>query len=132
MAEQTSPVILVVDDDPAILSMVRAALERHNGRTVLTATNGQDALRAVREHNVTLLLTDVLMPGMNGTELVRQARLVKPNLRACLMSGFCDDDGAGGGDPPLIQKPFELAHLVRIVDDMLKPPASRKDPRFRI
>ena len=132
MAEESGPVILIVDDDTSILEMVRAALGRHNGRTVLTATNGQDALKALREHDVTLLLTDVLMPGMNGTELVRQARQVKPNLRACLMSGFCEDDASGAGDPPLIQKPFDLAHLVRLVDDMLRPPASRKDPRFRI
>jgi hypothetical protein len=73
MAERSGPVILVVDDDAAVLQIVRAALERRNGLTVLTATNGHDALKALREHNVTLLLTDVLMAGMNGTELVRQA-----------------------------------------------------------
>ena len=55
-----------------------------------------------------LLLTDIVMPGMNGTELARHLRVINPELKLLFMSGYTDDVGIGAGDPASahLQKPF--------------------------
>jgi CheY-like chemotaxis protein len=79
-----------------------------------------------------LLLTDVVMPGMSGTELAQHLRVIKPDLKLLFISGYTDDVGIGAGDPAsaYLQKPFTpeaLAQTVRALLDA-QPPTSKASP----
>jgi PAS domain S-box-containing protein len=107
--------ILVAEDEPAVRALVREALEQF-GYTVLEATDGYDALRVVEQHQtIHLLLTDVIMPLMNGHELAQRLQAIRPEIRVLYMSGYTDDTLAFHGitDPEIefIQKPFTKAEL---------------------
>lgn len=116
--------ILLVEDEPAVLDLVRRTLESY-GYTVVHAGTPERALRAVQEGaRVDLLLTDVVMPGMNGPELARQLTAIDPQLRVLFMSGYsaevATEHGLLSGDVSLITKPFSptaLAAHVRAVLD---------------
>ena len=79
--------ILVVDDDPWVRGLARDVLARE-GYRVLEASNGQDAIRISAEHPdpIHLLLTDVMMPGMNGCDLATGLSALLPGLKVMFMS----------------------------------------------
>jgi CheY-like chemotaxis protein len=114
--------ILVVDDEPAICSLVRTLLERE-GYPVLIAGDGETATHIYEEHSaeVSLLLTDVKMPGMNGFELANRILQREPHMRVLFMSGSHDATWAFD----CIMKPFTRAQLVGRVGVALNrlPPA---------
>jgi CheY-like chemotaxis protein len=110
---------------------MRRTLESY-GYTVLHASTPDRALRAVqdRQARVDLLLTDVVMPGMNGQDLAAQLRALDPSLRVLFMSGYSSDvageQGVLSADVSLITKPFSPLTLVSRVREVLDapPPAS--------
>lgn len=108
--------ILLVEDDPALLGMTSLMLQRL-GYTLLPADSPGEALRRIREHDGTidLLLTDVILPGMNGRDLAEQVRAERPGLRCLFMSGYTADVIASHGvlmpGVHFIQKPFTLVEL---------------------
>ncbi|HPC83163.1 MAG TPA: PAS domain S-box protein [Thermoanaerobaculaceae bacterium] len=115
--------ILVVEDDDSLRHLTKGLLERL-GYRVSVAANGGEAVLLVEEQGLRpdLVLTDVVMPSMNGKELVDRLRLRHPHLKALFMSGYTDNAIVHHGvlDPgnPFIQKPFtieELAAKVRAV-----------------
>ena len=116
--------ILIVEDSEQVLNLVKTTL-LHHGYKVLTAINGQDALD-ILEHltgKVDLLLTDIVMPGINGKELYILAREKDPALKVLFMSGYNDNiishTKGDYSDAPFIQKPFSLTELVKRVRDVL-------------
>jgi two-component system, cell cycle sensor histidine kinase and response regulator CckA len=117
--------ILLVEDEPEILNVARRVLERQGYRVLQAATPILAlALAARRAEPVDLLLTDVIMPGMNGRELADRLRETRPDLRCLYMSGYTADIIAHRGvlDEGVffLQKPFtwrELAQKVRRVLD---------------
>jgi PAS domain S-box-containing protein len=119
--------ILLVEDDEAVLDLSKMMLEKL-GYTVLAAHTHVHAMHLVKEHprDIHLLITDVVMPEMNGRELAEQLRVIRPNLKCLYMSGYTADAIAHHGilDEGLdfIQKPFgndDLAAKVRHVLDHL-------------
>jgi len=117
--------ILVVEDEPAILNMTRQMLEMQ-GYHVLAAGAPTDAIRLVQEYSGTihLLMTDVVMPDMDGQNLAKTLQQFNPQLRNLFMSGFAADIIARHGvlDKGIhfIQKPFSLHDLmakVRVILD---------------
>ena len=119
--------ILLVEDDEAILNLSRMILE-NLGYTVLVSSVPGHALNVVEDHpgDIHLLITDVVMPGMNGRELAEQLSAIRPNLKRLYMSGYTADLIAHRGildeGVNFIQKPFgsdELAAKVRQVLDHL-------------
>ncbi len=105
--------VLVVDDDADIRALAVASL-RELGYRVLAAERGAGALELLRaEPGIDLLLADFAMPGMNGAELVRQARMLRPELPVLFMTGYADLDevGALAGPDGVIYKPFRLTEL---------------------
>ena len=115
--------ILVVEDEEAMLRVIVRLLEG-SGYKVLTAMGGHEALEVAQAHEgpLHLIITDVVMPQMNGRELYGHLALVRPKTRVLFMSGYTDDYGlrhdVATSDAPFIQKPFnveQLLHKVRVV-----------------
>ena len=106
----------MAEDEPAVRGLVRSTLEQL-GYTVLEAADGYEALRVIEQCKTTihLLLTDVIMPLMNGHELAKRLELIRPHTRVLYMSGYMDDMlELHGVDQPkidLIEKPFTAAAL---------------------
>jgi DNA-binding response OmpR family regulator len=115
--------ILVVDDDAWVRGLARDVLARE-GYRVLEAIDGQDAIRVSAEHpgSIHLLLTDVMMPGMNGCDLATGLSALLPGLKVMFMSAYDRDFlVARGLDPggPVITKPFTIEYLTRRVQMVL-------------
>jgi DNA-binding response OmpR family regulator len=98
-------VILVADDDPAVLELLRVVLEQE-GYSVLTAADGDEAMRISRAFSGTihLVVTDLHMPGLDGLQLREKLQVERPATRVLLMSGqiFLADEWA------FLLKPFNL------------------------
>ena len=116
--------ILLVEDEPAILAMIKRMLERL-GYNVLAASSPNEALSTAAQHSgkIDLLLTDVVMPEMNGRQLVAQMRALRPDIETLFMSGYTADIIANQGvvDEGLdfLQKPFSKKELAAKLRDML-------------
>jgi two-component system, cell cycle sensor histidine kinase and response regulator CckA len=119
-----SETILVVEDDNALRKLSRTIFERY-GYKVLDAKSGGEALRIVREYEgeIQLVLTDVVMPEMNGAELVNHLIRLKPDLKFIYMSGYSQNTISSRGLPnsnfDLIEKPFSTEALVAKVRKVL-------------
>jgi CheY-like chemotaxis protein len=115
--------ILVVDDDAWVRVLARDVLAA-DGYRVLEASDGPDAIRVAAEHPgpIHLLLTDVVMPGMNGCELAKGLAGLLPGLKVMFMSAYDRDVlVARGLEPtgPVITKPFTIEYLARRVGMVL-------------
>jgi CheY-like chemotaxis protein len=117
-------VILVVEDDPSVRELVREVLTPL-GYTVLASAGGDDALRTSDSYDgpVDLLLTDVVMPGMNGKQLAEVLRIKRPGIKVLFMSGYAHDALSTQGmlEPgiAMIHKPFRTVALARQVRQVL-------------
>lgn len=116
--------VLVVEDEPAIRSLSKRILEEL-GYRVLEAGSGKDALERVRREKgpIHLLLTDLVMPDMGGTELASRLQELHPDIRVLFMSGYTDDgvvrNGLLGEGRAFLQKPFAPQTLARKVREVL-------------
>ncbi|MEZ4237154.1 MAG: response regulator [Myxococcota bacterium] len=110
--------ILVVDDDPIVRRTLERLLKAH-GYTVWSASGGEEALAKLGEVPVDLLLTDVLMPGMSGPDLVDAARTDRPTLRVLFVSGYTQQVHLEAFTDPLVEKPFDTASLLSAVQKVL-------------
>ncbi|WP_035941797.1 MULTISPECIES: PAS domain S-box protein [Frankia] len=116
--------VLLVEDQPAILEVTRRLLAR-NGYQVLTATSADEALPLAADHPgpIHLLLTDVIMPRLQGKELASRIRSTRPEIRVLYMSGYAHPVLATQGklDPGviLLEKPFSERVLLAKVRDAL-------------
>ncbi|MGM0656810.1 MAG: response regulator, partial [Thermodesulfobacteriota bacterium] len=111
-----SETVLLVEDEPAILHMGRGMLEKL-GYAVLTAEKPEEALRLAEEHEgrIHLLITDVVMPGMNGRDLSAKLSDCSPGLKTIYISGYTSNVIAHHGvldeGVHFIQKPFSIQDL---------------------
>jgi CheY-like chemotaxis protein len=116
--------VLVVEDEPAILDLAARILV-NQGYSVLRANGPREALRVTRAHagEVHLLLTDVIMPEMNGGDLAKQLVSLHPGIQRLFMSGYPADAithrGALDSGMHFIQKPFTMADLTAAVRNAL-------------
>ncbi len=134
--------ILIAEDNPAMLRFLRMALQC-GGHKVQAVSDGLEAVAALRRRHFDLLLTDIVMPKLDGVEVARHARVNQPGLRVTFITGF--GEGAlrarnipidvtfitGLGEKALrerniaidgmrvLSKPFNLRELIEHVDDML-------------
>jgi PAS domain S-box-containing protein len=117
-----SETILLVDDEEGVRKLVFAVL-KSNGYDVLEAANGVSALAAYEKngHKVDMVLTDVVMPQMNGFELGRQINERAPGVKILYMSGYRDNAIGAGGDTPraFLHKPFTPDVLLSKVREVL-------------
>jgi two-component system cell cycle response regulator CpdR len=97
-----SRAVLVVDDDASVLEVIAAMLE-DLGCEVISAESGVDALdQLTRNERISILITDINMPGMDGHELAERAKRIRPELKVIQLSGR--EPRRGGY--PMIRKPF--------------------------
>lgn len=119
-----SETIMLVEDDRQVRRLALSILRRE-GYTVLSAPSGIEALRLMKQHDgpIQLLLTDVVMPEMNGRELFERAVQSYPSLRVLYMSGYADDvighHGVLDEAVDLITKPFMIKDLTAKVRAVL-------------
>ena len=118
--------ILVVEDEASLRELILESLTR-NGYRVLAASTGAEALEIERSLNgpIHLLLTDVVLPGMNGPSLAKRLTAIRPEMRVLLMSGYVEFESNGRGsvslEAPLLQKPFTSDGLLSHVAEALSP-----------
>lgn len=122
---QGSEVVLVVEDEPSVRAPICRTL-RDLGYFVIEANNGEDALRVMQEHHspIHLVITDVMMPEMDGSQLVALLRSWYPQMRVLFISGYSPQylEAQGGTmvrGGAFLAKPFKLAEFTRLVRDML-------------
>ena len=126
-----SETILITEDDEHVRHLAHDILKRQ-GYTILLAKNGTEALKLLREHlhPVHLLLTDVVMPEVNGKELYSLATAIKPDLKVIYMSGYTDNiivhHGVLDKGVAFIQKPFTADTLSSRVREILNDDETRK------
>jgi PAS domain S-box-containing protein len=120
--------VLVVEDEPTVRSLMCTVLRGH-GYRVLEAEDGRAALErsAAEPGAIDLLVSDVVMPGLQGPELAERLRVCRPGLRVLHVSGYSDTavarQGLLGAGTPLLQKPFAPQALLRHVREVLDDPA---------
>jgi CheY-like chemotaxis protein len=128
-APSRAGIILVVDDQESVRGLLRRQLSEE-GHTVLEAGDGAEGLHLVRRRNgaVDLILSDVVMPVMNGTELATRIGIEFPDVPVILMSAFAPAGvaqvGAGESIVPVLQKPFDLEQLAQLVGLALQHPVT--------
>lgn len=116
--------ILVVEDDADILRQIAFNLERH-GYSVITANSGADALRSMLQSRPRLLITDIMMPGMDGYELVDAVRKdeLLADMPVIMLTARTEDEdvtrGYASGTDLYLTKPFRPAELLAFVERIL-------------
>ena len=109
-----SGTVLLVEDEPMVRSVAERALTRH-GYSVITADNGEDALAVIAKNEpIDLLISDVVMPGMDGPTMVREARQSRPELKILFISGYAEEQLRKSIDIEnvnFLPKPFSVTEL---------------------
>ncbi|MBS2035626.1 PAS domain S-box protein [bacterium] len=125
-----SETVLVVEDEPALLKLVVRTL-KEAGYRVLRAANGSEALRLGREQGcqIQLVLSDVIMPGISGPQLIQQLQPLCPNSSFLLMSGYPNDALEGHGVRHYLRKPFDGPTLRNAVRTVLNQSAALTQAR---
>jgi two-component system OmpR family response regulator len=117
------PTVLLVEDDVALLDMLRRTLERA-GLAVITAVHGIDALAKMRSSVADVVVTDIMMPEMDGFELIRSLHATWPDLPIVAMSGIEDTVNFRNmalkfGARAALAKPVNRSHLVQLMRDIM-------------
>jgi two-component system cell cycle response regulator CpdR len=115
--------ILLAEDDEDMRRFLVKALQRA-GYDVVDFDNGASAYERLREEPFNLLLTDIVMPEMDGIELARRATEIDPDLKVMFITGFAavalNPDSRAPRDARILSKPFHLRDLVNEVEKMLR------------
>src|SRR5690242_9684369 len=116
--------VLVVDDEEMLVELVRRMVQRH-GFATLTATSAEDALKLFEEHNakVDLVITDLMMPGMDGRALARELLRRDASLRILVSTGYSAtgdlSDVEAMGIRGVVMKPYQSEQLMEMVNRAL-------------
>jgi len=122
MRPKTMIRILLAEDDDSMREYLARALER-TGYSVKSVDRGTAALPLLQTESFDLLLTDIVMPEMDGIELAQRANVIAPNMRVMFITGFAAVTLKAGATPPdakVLSKPFHLRDLVLEVDRMFQ------------
>jgi two-component system, cell cycle sensor histidine kinase and response regulator CckA len=123
--ESAAKTVLLVEDEPDILNMLKLALEE-NGHRVLDALDAESALLLAEQHKekIDLLATDIILPIMNGIELSKQLQARLPELKSLFMSGFAfkayGSSGQASNSVNFIRKPFTIPDFMNLVHQVLQ------------
>jgi len=112
--------ILIIEDDPYLLRLMSIVLvkERHD---LITATNGGEGIQAIKEEHLDLVITELMLPKVNGREVLWFVNFTEPNLPVILISGeltepnLIEEDGSMLKPDGILSKPFSISQFVRSV-----------------
>src|SRR6476661_366851 len=117
------PTLLVVDDEASNLESLERIFARE-GLTVLAAKDGKDALEVVRKRRIDVVLTDLMMPGISGVDLLKAVKQISPETETVVMTAYGTVEAAveamREGAYDFITKPLKRAHVVRVVSKALE------------
>lgn len=118
--------ILIVDDESMVLDFLKQVLSSYEDQfNVHTASSGEEALRIMETQRISLLITDIRMPGIDGFELLRQAKEKNPDTRFMVMTAHGSEDlfkkSMESGAIELLKKPFTMDHFVENLFRALQP-----------
>jgi PAS domain S-box-containing protein len=136
-SERGHETILLVEDEATLRELARLALEKQ-GYTLIEAADGAAAMQLSYAHlgAIHLLLTDVIMPGMNGRELANQLTQRRPEIKVLYMSGYTENaighNGTLDAGITLLQKPFTLSALAAKVREVLDRPLPQEAQMARL
>jgi two-component system cell cycle sensor histidine kinase/response regulator CckA len=122
--DNASETILIVEDDETLLEVTHRSLEAA-GYAIISARNPEEAIRMAERHPgpIHLMVTDVILPGINGAQLASQLSRLRPEMKVLFVSGYTDETIVRHGvlEPGLafLQKPFSPKALNRKVGEML-------------
>jgi CheY-like chemotaxis protein len=117
--------ILLIDDEPLFQSSAKRLISKM-GHEVFVADNGYEALETYEKNSakITVVLLDMLMPGMNGKEIFYKLKLINPNVKVLIISGFDKDENVDGllshGAKGYLQKPFSSQALSRELETVIR------------
>jgi len=121
--------ILLAEDDESMRRFLTGALKKA-GHEVTSFGQGDEALEVIKQDYFDLLLTDIVMPVMDGIELARKAAEIHPGLKIMFITGFAavalNPNNAAPKDAKVLSKPFHLKDLVSEVDRMIQTPPPTK------
>jgi DNA-binding response OmpR family regulator len=122
VTKKKSKTILVVDDDETILSILGNALEILGYETTLTGS-AEEALEFFKRENYDMLITDYMMPGLSGKELIAEVKEIKPDLPVIMITGYPlaypPDVAKSEGIDAYLVKPFRINHLMDVISTLL-------------
>lgn len=116
--------VLVVDDEPLFRDYLRKILERE-GYEVVEAADGEDGVRKVNEHEIDLVITDIVMPKMDGIDFIMDLNKRRPNVGVIAVSGGGRPSGCflipakALGAARTLSKPFSRGELINVVSEVL-------------
>lgn len=128
--DDKNPTVLIAEDDQAVRELLSRTLGL-SGMTVLLAEDAQNALQIAATYagTIDLLVTDIQMPGMNGVDLARELKRMRPDIPVLLISGYADGIAILQVGWFFLKKPFRPATIVAKVKEALGHPASAvRDP----
>lgn len=112
--------ILIVDDEPTILESGKIILE-DEGYEVITASDGREAMNALKNYNIHIVLTDFKMPGLNGLELIKWIKKVEPELPVIMITSYVNRSIKGvvrkAGACEFMLKPIDYTELVEKIEE---------------
>lgn len=125
--QQENPTLLIVDDEPIIRDLCARALK---GFRILQANDGQEAAGLIRHESIDVILTDVMMPRLNGLDLLHQIKEENPDQIVILMTGYTEKEvilqALKAGADDFISKPLNLLQLRTTIDKALEKRSLRK------
>jgi len=127
--------IVVVDDEPQIRELLKAALQRE-GYAVSTYGDGREALREIEREPVDILITDLRMPTISGLDLIRTAKETRPDLGSVLITAFASTETAVQalrfGADDYLTKPFSIDDLRKVVSRVLSTGRLARDEQAAV
>jgi len=126
------PTILVVDDEPLVTQMLAILLELYLEMKVITTTSSLEARDILQQGNVSLLLTDYLMPDLNGINLIRALRDYGSTIPVIILTGYCDEPELAAnmevlGPFEVIVKPWSNEHLLQRIKALVQKSPETSD-----
>jgi CheY-like chemotaxis protein len=127
MAISPNRSVLLVDDDSAVRTLIKVYLQR-DGIPVIDASSGEEAVEifARDASRISLVITDVIMPGMSGRELAARVRDSQPDVPVLLISGYCDELPAETDGLRCLPKPLDFKQLLQEVSALAGAHSTRQ------
>jgi len=124
--------ILIVDDEEVILELFKEVLRKH-GHRAITAKDGSEALELVKQQDFSLVFLDLKLPGMDGAELFRNIRLIRPDLQVVIITGYPNSDimsrALAYGPFGIIKKPLNDLDIIAAINTFLQTSENKGERR---